>query len=79
MDLEKQALEILKTFEGDEAYQFGYSGEKDSDVILHLAKKSGIKFQAVHNHTTVDAPETVRYVRSKKGVAVEEKSSQQMI
>lgn len=70
MDLEKRAMEILKTFEGYEPYQLGYSGGKDSDVILHLAKKSGIKFQAVHNHTTVDAPETVKYVRSKKEVAV---------
>jgi len=70
MDLEKQALEILRTFEGDEPYQLGYSGGKDSDVILHLAGKSGVRFQAVHNHTTVDAPETVRYVRSKKGVVI---------
>lgn len=70
MDLEKQALEILRAFEGDEPYQLGYSGGKDSDVLLHLAGKSGVKFQAVHNHTTVDAPETVRYVRSKKGVVI---------
>ncbi len=70
MDLEKQALEILRTFEGDEAYQLAYSGGKDSDVVFHLARKSGVQFQAVHNHTTVDAPETVRYIRSKKGVAI---------
>lgn len=70
MDLEKQALEILRAFEGDEPYQLSYSGGKDSDVILHLAKKSGVRFQAVHNLTTVDAPETVRYIRSKKEVAV---------
>ena len=55
MDLEKQALEILRTFEGGEPYQLGYSGGKDSDVVFHLAKKSGVKFEAVHNHTTVDA------------------------
>lgn len=71
MDLEKQALDILQTFASDEPYQLGYSGGKDSDVILHLAKKSGVKFIAVHNHTYVDTPETVRYVRSKKGVIIE--------
>lgn len=71
MDLEKQAIEILRAFEGDEPYQLGYSGGKDSDVIFHLAKKSGVKFQAVHNHTTVDAPETVRYIRSRQGVAID--------
>ena len=46
MDLEKQAIEILQTFSGDEPYQLGYSGGKDSDVILHLAKKAGVQFRA---------------------------------
>lgn len=71
MNLEKQAIEILQTFSGDEPYQLGYSGGKDSDVILHLAKKAGVPFNAVHNLTTVDAPETVRYVRSKPEVIIE--------
>lgn len=71
MDLEKQAIDILQGFAGDEPYQLGYSGGKDSDVILHLAKKSGVAFKAVHNLTTVDAPETVRYVRSKPEVEIE--------
>lgn len=70
LDLEKRAINILQTFAGAEPYQLGYSGGKDSDVILHIARKSGVPFVAVHNHTTVDAPETVRYVRS-KGVIVE--------
>ena len=65
MDLEKQAIDILQTFAGNEPYQLGYSGGKDSDVILHLAKKAVVPFIAVHNHTTVDAPETVYYVREK--------------
>lgn len=65
MDLEKQAIDILRTFAGDEPYQLGYSGGKDSDVIFHLAKKAGVPFKAVHNHTTVDAPETVYYIREK--------------
>ena len=65
MDLAKKAIDILQTFASDEPYQLAYSGGKDSDVILHLAKKSGVKFTAVHNHTTVDAPETVYYIRKK--------------
>lgn len=71
MDLEKQAIDILQTFAGNEPYQLGYSGGKDSDVILHLARKSEVPFKAVHNLTTVDAPETVRYVKSKKDVIIE--------
>ena len=71
MDLEKRAIDILRAFAGDEPYQLGYSGGKDSDVILHLAKKSGVPFTAVHDLTTVDAPETIWYVRSKPEVTIE--------
>lgn len=39
-----------------------YSGGKDSDVLLHLAGKAGIPYEALHSLTTADAPETVRHV-----------------
>ena len=39
-----------------------YSGGKDSDVLLHLARASGIPFEVLHSLTTADAPETVRHV-----------------
>lgn len=39
-----------------------YSGGKDSDVLLDLAIKSGIKFEVSHSITTVDAPQTNRHV-----------------
>lgn len=40
------------------------SGGKDSSVCKELALRSGIPFEFMHNHTTADAPETVRFVRS---------------
>ena len=40
-----------------------YSGGKDSAVLLDLAEKSGIPFEVLHSHTTVDAPETVYHIR----------------
>lgn len=40
------------------------SGGKDSSVCVELARRAGINFEVVHNHTTVDAPETVYFVRS---------------
>lgn len=40
------------------------SGGKDSTVIQQLAIESGLDVVFTHNHTTVDAPETVRFVRS---------------
>lgn len=42
-----------------------YSGGKDSDCILELAKISGIDFEVQHSHTTADAPETIRYIRER--------------
>lgn len=39
------------------------SGGKDSDVLLHLAEKSGVPFEVLHNLTTVDAPERVYHIR----------------
>lgn len=40
-----------------------YSGGKDSDVLLDLAKKAGIDFEVLHSLTTVDAPPTVRHIK----------------
>lgn len=72
---EKIAIERLKAFEPDEGYYLCYSGGKDSDAIRILADIAGIKYECHHNHTTVDAPETVYYIRqvmSKYGVRVRE-------
>lgn len=40
-----------------------YSGGKDSDVLLDIAKRSGIAFEVQHSLTSVDFPETVRHVK----------------
>lgn len=69
---ERRALEYLKGFQPQsEPYYLCYSGGKDSDVILTLAKLADVKFEAVHNLTTVDAPETVRYVKSQQDVHID--------
>lgn len=71
IEKERKAIERLRAFEPqDEAYYLCYSGGKDSDVILMLAELAGVKYEAVHNLTTVDAPETVKYVKSKKNVKI---------
>lgn len=66
IEMEKKAIERLKFFEpkiDERGYYLAYSGGKDSDVILALAQMAGVKYEAVHNLTTVDAPETVYHVR----------------
>lgn len=66
-----KSIELIKTFEevalqrNPVGYVVGYSGGKDSDVLVDLFRKSGVKFMVRHNHTTLDAPETVYYVRRK--------------
>jgi phosphoadenosine phosphosulfate reductase len=50
-------------FPGDPFY-VAYSGGKDSDVIRILFALADVPHDLWHNHTTVDAPETVYYIRS---------------
>ena len=64
------AIERLRCFEPDalkkhpNGYWLAFSGGKDSCVILDLAKRAGVKFEAVHNLTTCDPPELVRFVKT---------------
>jgi len=39
------------------------SGGKDSDVILELARMSGVPFRAIHRCTTIDPPGTIKHVK----------------
>ena len=55
------AEKIAKDFY-DKPLVVTYSGGKDSDVLLNLALKSGIKFEVSHSVTTVDAPQTNKHV-----------------
>jgi phosphoadenosine phosphosulfate reductase len=72
IEKEKRAIEYLKSFEPEtEPYYLCYSGGKDSDCIRILASLAGVKHDIVNNHTTVDAPETVRYIRSIPDIKIE--------
>lgn len=59
-----KAIERLKLFEPDDGYWVGYSGGKDSDCIRILADLANVKHECHYSHTSVDAPETVGYIRS---------------
>ena len=69
MDLEQKA--IMRLREAADTSERFYkaplivttSGGKDSSVCVALAEKAGIDFEVMHNHTTVDAPETVYFIR----------------
>lgn len=69
---EKKAIEALKMFEPeDEPYYLCYSGGKDSDVIRILAQLAGVRHEIHHSLTTVDAPETIYYIKSIPGVIID--------
>ena len=76
-DKVKTVIERIKSLEPiskglmDTPYFVAYSGGKDSDALRILFELSGVPFDLVHNHTTVDAPETVRYVRSIPGIQIQ--------
>ena len=40
-----------------------YSGGKDSDVILELARMSGAKIRPIYKNTTIDPPGTIAHVK----------------
>ena len=40
-----------------------YSGGKDSDVILELAKMSGVEYRAIHKVTTIDPAGTIKHAK----------------
>lgn len=69
---EKIAINALHMLEPEnEPYYLCYSGGKDSDTIRILAELAGVKYEIHHNLTTVDAPETIRYIKSIPNVQIE--------
>lgn len=68
---EAMAIKLIQEFENVSlarnplGYVVGYSGGKDSEVLVDLFIKSGVKFVVKHNHTGLDAPETVYFIRKK--------------
>ena len=66
----KRAIRLLQSIPQDGgAIEIAYSGGKDSDVILELAKMAGIQYRAIYKNTTIDPPKTIRHCRE-KGVEI---------
>lgn len=71
-ELEKkvtQAIELLKKAGRladamKQPLEISYSGGKDSDIILALAKMAGVNFRAIYKNTTIDPPGTISHVKA---------------
>lgn len=60
---EQQAIDFLRSMERDDLLSLGFSGGKDSVVILDLAERAGIKYNAIYANTTVDPPGTISFIK----------------
>ena len=65
----KDSIRILRMGAQDKTVELSYSGGKDSDVILTLAKMAGISIRPIYKCTTIDPPGTIKHVRE-NGVEV---------
>lgn len=59
------AIRLLRSIPTDEGpVEISYSGGKDSDVILELAKMAGIPYRAIYKNSTIDPPGTIAHCRA---------------
>lgn len=64
-----QEVERLGLLKG-QPLKVGISGGKDSVVLADICEQSGVPIDLVHNLTTCDPPEIVRFVQSMPGVRI---------
>lgn len=67
----RHALDLLRSIAAvsNSPIEIAYSCGKDSEVILQLARESGIPFRAIFRNTTIDPKGTIAHARS-KGVEI---------
>lgn len=63
LDKIQVAIKRLQLFEPQEGYYIAFSGGKDSCVVKALADMAGVKYDAHYNHTSVDPPELIYFIR----------------
>ncbi len=64
------AIKLLRSIpQEDGPIEVSFSGGKDSEVILELAKMAKIPYRAIYKNTTCDPPGTIAHCKS-KGVEV---------
>ena len=58
------AINLLRLYDNpQQPLEIAYSGGKDSDVILQLAKEAGVNFRAIYKNTTIDPPGTIKHAQ----------------
>jgi len=63
MNLIDKTIKRLQEFEPPEGYHLADSGGKDSSVLREIAIRSGVKFDAHYQFTSVDPPLLVKFIK----------------
>ena len=69
------AIKLLQSIPQDGDIEISYSGGKDSDVILELAKMAGIPYRAIYKNTTIDPAGTIAHAREMGAEVIRPKKS----
>lgn len=64
IDLIKQGEKLALALNPTDGYFVGFSGGKDSQVLLDLVKRSGVPHKAYYSVTTNDPPENLYFIRN---------------
>lgn len=77
----KRALLLLRSAatKSDQPIEISYSGGKDSDVILELAKMANINYIAYYKNTTIDPPGTIKHCLENNVKIVRQKTFAEVI
>lgn len=57
------AIKLLQSIPQEGDIEVSYSGGKDSDVILELAKMAGIPYRAIYKNTTIDPAGSIAHAK----------------
>lgn len=63
IELIQKAEKLALAMQPNMGFHVGFSGGKDSQVVLELVKMAGVKYRAVYNVTTNDQADNVRFIK----------------
>lgn len=64
INLLKKGEKLALALNPSAGYVVGFSGGKDSQVLLDLVKRAGVRYVAHYSVTSIDAPENIYFIRA---------------